>query len=99
MSEIIKEISKKEFEDMSLPQPIKLIPHESNLKDLYILYYRSQVNPRPSEKYFEISNVTDFRDVITRCKSYCTNLGFRFVKVERFLSDMVEDERKARQVG
>lgn len=71
----------------------------SNLKDLYILYYRSQVNPRPSEKYFEIPGVTDFRDVITRCKTYCSNCGFRFVKVERFLSDMNEDERKARTIG
>lgn len=76
-----------------------MLPAGGSLKDLYILYYRSQVNPRPSEKYFEIPNVIDFRDVITRCKSYCTNLGFRFVKVERFLSDMIEDERKARQAG
>jgi|HubBroStandDraft_3_1064219.scaffolds.fasta_scaffold140780_2 hypothetical protein len=72
-------------------------PKEFNVKDLYILYFRSRDNPRPSEKYFEIQDVKDFRDVITRCKGYCTNMGYRFVKVEKFLSDMAEDERKARQ--
>lgn len=70
---------------------------QANLRDLFILYFRSRDNPRPSEKYFNIPAVTDFRDVITRCKEYCTNMGYRFVKVERFLSDMAEDEKKARQ--
>ena len=71
---------------------------ESDLKSLYILFYRTGNNPRPQEKYFHMPSM-DFRDLIDTFKSYCTNCGYRFVKIEKFLSDMAEDERRARQVS
>ena len=70
------------------------------LKDLYILFYRTGNNPRPLEKYFEISNPAgDMRMIINKCKDYCDQTGFRFVKVERFLSSMDDDILKARTQG
>jgi hypothetical protein len=85
-------------EIIGLPTPAQ-VPI-SSLKNLYILFYRTGNNPRPLEKYFEISNPTsDMRMVINKCKDYCDQTGFRFVKVERFLSDMDEDILKVRTQG
>lgn len=78
---------------------VDLSTKESDLKSLYILFYRTGNNPRPQEKYFLLPRLTDFRDIIDTFKTYCTNCGYRFVKIEKFLSDMAEDERRARQVS
>lgn len=76
---------------VELPKPF------SPLASLYILFYRTGNNPRPLEKYFEIPNSSgDMREIINKCKDYCDQTGFRFVKVERFLSNMEDDIRKVR---
>ena len=69
------------------------------MKDIYTLWYRTGGNPRPLEKHFVLKDTKDFRDVVSRCKSYCDNCGYRFVKVERFLSDLAADEILARSSG
>jgi hypothetical protein len=88
-----------------MTEPTKLNPvnhpgmllTNSPLKNLYILFYRTGNNPRPLEKYFEIENPAgDMREIINKCKDYCDQTGFRFVKVERFLSNMEDDIRKVR---
>ena len=71
-----------------------------DLKDIYVLWFRTGANPRTQDRNFHIplsKDLKDFRDVISRLKDYCDKCGFRFVKVERFLANMEEDEAKVRR--
>jgi hypothetical protein len=71
-----------------------------DLSDIYVLWFRTGANPRTQDRNFHIprtDKIKDFRDVISRLKAYCDNCGFRFVKVEKFLSNLEEDEAKVRR--
>lgn len=79
-----------------VPVPGKALLHQSqertNLGALYILYYRTGMNPRPQEIYFQRNGT--FQEVVAYAKYYCEKLNYRFVIVKKFLTDVEEDLRR-----
>lgn len=69
---------------------------EMNMEDLYVLWYRTGMNPRPLTMNFYFHNPSgDFRNIVERSKRFCENTGYKFTKVEKFLSNLEALERKA----
>ena len=64
----------------------------SGKKNLYTLFFRAGNNPHAMSKHFFLSG--DLRDVVIRAKKHCDTLGYRFVRIEPFISDLAADERK-----
>ena len=75
----------------SAPAPAVLHQSQdkSNLGVLYILYYRTGMNPRPQEIYFQRQG--SFQEVVAYAKYYCEKLNYRFVIVKKFLTNTEED--------
>ena len=65
---------------------------EENKKNLYTLFFRAGNNPHAMSKHFFLSG--ELRDVVLRAKKHCDTLGYRFVRIEPFISDLAADERK-----
>lgn len=61
-------------------------------KNLWTLYFRAGSNPHAMTKHFFLEG--DIRDVVTRAKKHCDTLGYRFIRIEPFISDLALDERK-----
>lgn len=73
-------------------------PSTHDLSDIYVLFYRTGMNPRPLEMHFSFpEGASDFRKVVERAKRFCDACGYKFTKVEKFLISLEEMERKARQ--
>jgi hypothetical protein len=58
---------------------------------MYTLWYRSGDNPGAMTKNFNLP-YNDMRTVIQRTKDHCDLMGYRFVRVKPFLSDLIKDE-------
>ena len=54
------------------------------------LFYKRGGNPR-CELVFSLPG--DIQDAIRRGRTYCQNMNFIFIHVEKFLHDLDEDER------
>ena len=61
-------------------------------KNLYTLFFRAGNNPHAMSKHFFLSG--ELRDVVIRAKKHCDTLGYRFVRIEPFISDLAADERR-----
>jgi hypothetical protein len=83
-----------------IPQPLTpAIPEElalesfprlsTSLSHVYILFYRTGMNPRPQEKYFERHG--NLQNAVAYAKRYCELLNYRFVHVQKFISDFDAD--------
>lgn len=71
-----------------------------SLNDIYVLFYRTGMNPRPLEMHFSFpEGATDFRKVVERAKRFCDTCGYKFTKVEKFLISLEDMERKVRTSG
>jgi hypothetical protein len=76
--------------DSSLPAPA--VPLRTSLSNVYILFYRTGMNPRPQEKYFEKEG--DLQSAVVHAKRYCEILNYRFVHVQKFISDLGDEVKK-----
>lgn len=59
---------------------------------LWVLYYRQGSNPHSMSKQFYHSGTLP--EVISRCKSHCEVMGYRFTNVRPAISDLAQDEAK-----
>lgn len=61
---------------------------------IYTLHYRRGDNPHPMQKNFKAAPDLKIPQLVERCKTYCTNMSYRFISVGPWLSDLVMDEKK-----
>ncbi len=73
-------------------KPYSALGLPATLSHVWILFYRTGMNPRPQEKYFEKSGT--MQDAVSYAKRYCELLNYRFVHVQKFISDFDEDVKK-----
>jgi len=71
---------------------------QSAPKVIYVLHYRRGDNPHPMQKNFEASADLKIPQLVERCKTYCTNMSYRFISVTPWLSDLALDEKKVQQL-
>lgn len=67
-------------------------PLSTSLSHVYILFFRTGMNPRPQEKYFERQG--NLQSAVAYAKRYCELLNYRFVHVQKFISDFDDDIKK-----
>jgi hypothetical protein len=79
----------KAFEGQLSAEPTPLV---ASLSHVWILFYRTGMNPRPQEKYFEKAGT--IVDAVAYAKRYCELLNYRFVHVQKFISDFSEEVKK-----
>jgi hypothetical protein len=86
---------------MSAPAQPKQIETSSPNADqiIYTLQYRRGDNPHPMQKNFRASSELKIPQLVERCKTYCTNMNYRFISVGPWLSDLAMDEQKQQQLG
>jgi len=65
---------------------------------IYTLHYRRGDNPHPMQKNFKASSELKIPQLVERCKTYCTNMSYRFISVGPWLSDLSMDEKKQQQL-
>lgn len=70
-----------------------------SLDNVYVLYYIHGNDRTVKELYFRFNYLSDdLRDIkraaIDRGRSFCDKRAWRFVRVEKFLSDLDEIEKK-----
>jgi hypothetical protein len=58
---------------------------------VFILHHTGGKNPHAMAKFFKAS---DLQSAITRGKRYCENLRLRFIRVDPFLTDLDEEEKR-----
>lgn len=68
------------------------------LRIIYTLHYRRGDNPHPMQKNFEASSELKIPQLVERCKTYCSNMSYRFISVSPWLSDLAMDEKKQQQL-
>ncbi len=73
---------------------------KTGTKLIYTLHYRRGDNPHPMQKNFEASAEFEKKigPLVERCKTYCTNMSYRFISVAPWLSDLAMDEKKQQQL-
>jgi hypothetical protein len=64
-------------------------------KALFTLYYRQGMNPHPQFLFFEGSG--PFPGIISRAKSFCETMNYRFVHCRPTIVNLDEEEK--RRVG
>lgn len=62
------------------------------LSNVFTLYYRKGNNPHPMVKNF-YSNGKDLQEHVRIAKQHCESTNLRFIRLEKFISDLREDER------
>ena len=65
-----------------------------NLKNIYLLFYRSGNNPSPLFVATEFPPDWSLNRIVSRCKDHCTNMNYRFVQVKKFFVDLDRAERE-----
>lgn len=60
---------------------------------LWVLHYRQGQNPSPMQKNFESAGT--IARIVDRAKRHCDAMGYRFIKVQPFLSNLQTDENQA----
>ena len=57
----------------------------------YILYYRQGMSPHPQMKGFLLKG--DLQQGIARAKRHCETMGYRFVQLRPFISNLETEEK------
>ena len=70
-------------------KPLTLAP----LENIFVLYHLHGNNPRSQAIYFQ--HPGPFKVAIDRGRKFCEKMGWRFLKVESFLTNL--DDREKRQ--
>lgn len=78
-----------------LPQELTIPRGVEDFRNLYTLFFHRGGTHHVHIKMFFHSGL--FRDVIERAKKHCDLMNFRFIRVTPFISDLVEDEKKAQE--
>lgn len=78
---------------LGVAEPAPLFPGQpdANFSDIFVLFYRFGSNPHTQSKQFRHSG--NFQDAIARGRRHCELVNLRFIKVEKFFSDLGEEER------
>ncbi len=71
--------------------PLTLAP----LDTLYVLFYRHGSNPHTQSIHFSFPG--EFKKAIDRGRKFCDVTGYRFIKVEQFLTNLDEREKRMQE--
>lgn len=63
------------------------------LETLHILYYRHGNNPHTQSINFTFDD--DFKQAIARGRTFCERMGWKFIKVEPFLTNLEDREKRS----
>ena len=77
---------------LTVPKPGTPTGVSFDVEHAYILYYIKTPNPHTQMKVF-CYKAKDLKEVVQRVKDHCSNMNYRFVRVEPFLKDLNYDER------
>lgn len=77
------------LENPTPAKPLTLSP----LDTLHTLYYLHSNNPRSQSINFQYNG--SFKEAINRGRTFCEKMGWRFLKVEPFLTDLDDREKRA----
>jgi len=75
-----------------LPVPTSILSTAARLENLHVLYYRQGSDPRSQHLNFSFQGT--FKEAIARGRNFCEKMGWRFVKVEQFLTNLEEREKR-----
>ena len=59
---------------------------KSELESLFVLWYREGRDPRGKPLHFRFSGT--IHQAIAKTKSYCEQMGYRWIRVDPFLTDL-----------
>jgi len=62
----------------------------SNNKNVYILFYRHGMNPHCQKGF---SHDGDIKSAVQRAQRHCEVMGYRYIFVRPFISDIDEEEK------
>jgi hypothetical protein len=61
-----------------------------SIKNLYILFYRHGMNPHCQKGF---TNSGDIKAAVQRAQRHCEIMGYRYIFVRPFVSDIDEEEK------
>ena len=95
VEELDQEAQLVTFPPVTINKPqttVAIYPAAATLESLHVLFYRHGNDPRTQSINFSFPGT--FKGAIDRGRRFCETMGWKFIKVEAFLTNLEEKESR-----